>query len=66
MNHYQEIKSLDNKIYLIFEFNNYVVLKNKKEYNFVNPNTVDDFINDMKRLNINLLWNKNVFSKFGI
>jgi hypothetical protein len=67
MLHYQEIRNIENTIVITFEFNEYVVKYGKKEYVFpVHPDTIDDFINDMKRIGVKLHWNEKIVDIYGI
>jgi len=66
MKHWQLATSLSGEETIMFEFNAYTVTLGKKEYKFpTHPDTVDDFINDCKRIGLKLFWKQDIIDKFG-
>lgn len=67
MKHWHFITSADKKITFIFEFSNYTTVINDREYKFPSlPDTIDDFINDCRRIGIKLFWKQEIIDKFGV
>lgn len=51
---------------VVFEINSYNVTINNKEYHFpILPETIDDLINDFKRVGVKLYWKESIINKFG-
>ena len=66
MKHWQFLHYGEN-VTVIFEFNTYSITAFGKEYKFsVLPDTIDDFINDCKRIGLKLFWKPEIIDKFGI
>lgn len=64
MKHWHVMQRED--VIIIFEFTTYTVTIGAKEYKFnVLPETVDDFINDFKRIGVKLFWKQEIIDKFG-
>jgi hypothetical protein len=62
---FQEIRY--NNIIITLEQNNYEVSYYNKVYNFpFLPETIDDFINDLKRIGITLFWKEKIVDIYGI
>ncbi len=48
-----------------FDFNSYSVTIESREYKFpLLPETIDDFINDCKRIGLKLFWKQEIINKF--
>jgi len=51
---------------VVFEINSYYITIGDKEYHFpVLPETIDDLINDFKRVGVKLFWKESIVNKFG-
>src|SRR5258705_4633460 len=58
MKHWQHLTSTDGETTILFEFKTYEIVNGGKVYIFpVLPETIDDFINDCKRIGVKLFWN---------
>jgi hypothetical protein len=67
MYHYQEIYHKENNTIIIFETNEYVVNHQGRKFTFpLLPDTIDDFINDLKRIGIKLFWKQEIADIYGI
>lgn len=67
MKHSKILYSPDKSITIVFEFKDYVITVDGKDYSFpVLPETIDDFINDCKRIGLKLFWKQEIIDKFGI
>lgn len=67
MHHYQEIYDKEKNIVITFEINEYEVNYSGRKFLFkVLPDTVDDFINDLKRIGIKLFWKPEIADIYGI
>lgn len=66
LNHWQVLTNNENDITITIEPNNYTVNISHREFNFPSlPDTIDDFINDLKRIGVKLFWHNNIVEKFG-
>lgn len=67
MQFYQEIYNEEKKIFITFESNEYAVRYLKKEFLFPTlPETIDEFITDLKRVGIALFWKEELLNKHTI
>lgn len=67
MKHWQHAVSGDNETSILFEFKSYEIVNRGKIYRFpVLPETIDDFINDCKRIGLKLFWKQEIIDKFGV
>jgi len=67
MHHYQEIYDKEKNIVITFEINEYEVNYSGRKFLFqVLPDTIDDFINDLKRIGIKLFWKQEIADIYGI
>jgi len=67
MQFYQEIYDKDRNIFIIFEANEYVVNYSDRKFHFpLLPETIDDFITDLRRIGIKLFWKPEIVDSFGI
>ncbi len=67
MKHSKVLYNQDKTITIVFEFKDYKITIDKKEYCFpVLPETIDDFINDCKRIGLKLFWKQEIIDKFGV
>jgi len=65
MQHWQVLQGIDNDVNINIEFNSYSIFLSGHEYKFpVLPDTIDDFINDCKRIGIKLFWKQEIIDKF--
>jgi hypothetical protein len=66
MLHWQKLINTKERITIEFHESNYLVDYLGKEYEFpILPDTIDDFINDCKRIGVVLFWNDSTVQKFG-
>lgn len=57
----------DSSVSVQFNLDDYTITVNEKEYLFpVLPETIDDLINDFKRVGVKLYWKENVVQQFGL
>lgn len=67
MQHWHVIYSKDYTISILIEFNTYSITLKNKEYKFpILPDTIDNFINDCRRISLKLFWKQEIIDKFGI
>jgi len=67
MKHSKVLYNHDKTISILFEFKDYTITIEGKEYFFpVLPETIDDFINDCKRIGLKLFWKREIIDKFGV
>lgn len=66
MKHYQVATNADG-ISIHVDFNAYSITVGRREYKFpILPETIDDFINDCKRIGIKLFWKQEIIDNFGM
>lgn len=64
---FKELQHRGNKIVITYNETNYEVNYSGRKFGFsVLPDTVDDFINDLKRIGITLLWRPEIADIYGI
>jgi hypothetical protein len=67
MYHYQEIYNKRNNTIITFETNEYEVNHSGRKFLFpLLPDTIDDFINDLKRIGITLFWKQEIADIYGV
>lgn len=67
MFHYQEVTIISTSTIITFETNLYEINHLGKKFLFpVLPDTIDDFINDLKRIGIVLFWKQKIADFYGI
>lgn len=67
MHHYQEIYFKPKNIIITFESNVYEVNYSGRKFLYPTlPDTIDDFINDLKRIGIKLFWKEEIADIYGI
>jgi hypothetical protein len=65
--HWQTLENPQSNASIDVEFNTYKIRLYDKEYKFpILPDTIDDFINDCKRIGLKLFWKQEIIDKFGI
>lgn len=66
MKHWHHVTNAEGSITMLFEFKTYEIANGQHVYKFpVLPETIDDFINDCKRIGLKLFWKKEIIDKFG-
>lgn len=67
MRFYQELHNEEKKIFITFELNEYQVRYASKEFIIqIIPDTIDEFITDLKRIGIALQWKEKLADVYGI
>lgn len=68
MRHFHVLRNAKENIDVVFYFNShYIVTMAGKEYAHPSyPMTIDDLINDFKRLGVKLYWKESIVEKYGI
>lgn len=67
MQFYQEIYNEEKKIFITFETNEYAVRYLRKEFLFPSlPETIDEFITDLKRIGIALFWKQELVKHYSV
>jgi hypothetical protein len=67
MYHFQEIYDIKTNTIITFESNEYEVNYSGRKFLFpLLPDTIDDFINDLKRIGIKLFWKPEIADIYGI
>lgn len=67
MKHWHHVTNSEGSITMLFEFKTYEIANGHHVYKFpVHPETIDDFINDCKRIGLKLFWKPEIIDKFGV
>lgn len=67
MHQYQELVNRKSNIILTLEMKEYEINYNNRKFMFpVHPETIDDFITDLKRIGITLFWKQRIADIYGI
>lgn len=67
MKHWHHLTSTDGQCTVLFDSKSYEIANGRKVYKFpVLPETIDDFINDCRRIGIKLFWKQEIIDKFGV
>ncbi len=67
MYHFKELQNRGSKIVITIEETRYVVNYAGRKFEIsILPDTLDDFINDLKRIGITLLWKPEIADIYGI